>query len=222
MNTMEKDILSGFCGARGSEKVIFQGETIASIVNNAGEWQKFPIQFEAKTLAHLEASHIEPSAAKELAQQLAPIFHLPHPDWLPRMLRVLDWVSGARALFPEIANWVGIYQKESALFGTNSSDLLVGPYLGEVTDHIRIPINRGFCGLALREERTVNVKDVNADSRHIACSWKTKSELVIPLQDKTGKFVAELDIDSHKLDAFSPAIETAYREYCAKFSEVWR
>lgn len=222
MNRMEKELLSGFCKSAGFARVNFNGKTVASVGLVPSNSQRKAISFEGKNLAELEFSGMGDSEAQDLAHLLAPNFHFPSgAEWHARMIRVLDWVIGARDLYPEIAHWVGIYQKESFLWGNDSTDLLVGPYLGDVTDHIRIPIDRGFCGLALREERLVNVKDVSADSRHIACSWKTKSELVVPLKNSQGDFVAELDIDSHKLDAFSPSIEASYREYCEIFPAVW-
>ena len=80
-----------------------------------------------------------------------------------------------------------------------------------------IPLERGLCGLALREERVVNVADVHQDDRHIACSLKTKSELIIPLLSPQGEMIAELDIDCNQLNAFSTDIEDRLKEYCKSF-----
>jgi GAF domain-containing protein len=44
---------------------------------------------------------------------------------------------------------------------------------------------------------------VNSDSRYLACSLETKSEIVVPVFVK-GKVVGELDIDSHFPAAFGP------------------
>ncbi len=141
--------------------------------------------------------------------------------WGKRLLRMQQWLEEARALAPEIADWIGIYLKESTVREHSGTDLILGPFIGAETEHVRIPIDRGICGLALREERLVNVRDVRADSRHIACSLSTRSELVIPLADRSGKFVAELDIDSNKLDAFTESLERVFREKCGFFAEVW-
>ena len=57
----------------------------------------------------------------------------------------------------------------------------------------------------------------NERSVHIACSLKTRSELVIPIKDKEGNFVAELDIDSNKLNAFSPEKEELFNGMISEF-----
>ncbi|QDK40743.1 hypothetical protein DOM21_04585 [Bacteriovorax stolpii] len=131
--------------------------------------------------------------------------------------KVLAWLETLKSKQPAVCDWVGIYYKESYLHKLNSTDLVLGPFIGEHTDHVRIPIDRGFCGMALREERTVNVADVTKDSTHIACSLKTRSELVVPIADKAGHFVAELDIDCNRLAAFTPELETFFKEAVKSF-----
>lgn len=222
MNTIEKTLLKNL--PNGSKvNVIWNGFSVAGS-SEIPDSNECPIQFQENNLATLVFNGLSPVEAQELSMRLAPLFHVPKElslAWHQRMLRVLEWIFEAQQKFSSVADWIGIYQKESALFGGQSTDLLVGPYLGDVTDHVRIPMDRGICGLAMREERLVNVRDVSSDSRHIACSWKTKSELVVPLTDLSGCIIAELDIDSHKLNAFNEEIETAVHEYCAGFPIVW-
>lgn len=133
------------------------------------------------------------------------------------MKELENWLKEAQKIAPEIVDWIGIYFKASYLNGEDSTDLVLGPYIGEATDHTRIPIDKGMCGLALREEKIVNVADVREESEHIACSLSTRSELVIPLKGNDGSFVAELDIDSNTLDAFSPEVEKKFREFADTF-----
>lgn len=132
-------------------------------------------------------------------------------------LAVYDWVIKAKALRPEVCSWIGVYFKDSYLNGADNTDLVLGPFLGEPTEHTRISIDRGMCGLALREERVVNLSDVHADERHIACSLKTKSELVIPIKNTKGEFVAELDIDSNTYASFTSEIEELFKDFCETF-----
>ncbi len=133
---------------------------------------------------------------------------------------ILNWVQGAQKIAPEICNWIGIYFKESFVGLQNSTDLVLGPYIGDPTEHTRISISKGICGLALREEKVINVADVRSRTEHIACSVHTRSELVIPLKDENGKYIAELDIDSNKLNAFNPELEERFRTYCESFALV--
>ena len=132
-------------------------------------------------------------------------------------LKVMAWLIKTKQMHPQVCDWIGIYYKESYLLKIESSDLIIGPYIGEVTEHVRISLSKGFCGMALTEERTINIEDVNADDRHIACSLKTKSELVIPISDIDGNFVAELDIDCNRLKAFTPSIQIDFENAVKSF-----
>jgi GAF domain-containing protein len=49
------------------------------------------------------------------------------------------------------------------------------------------------------------VPDVEAFPGHIACSSSTRSEIVLPVTDATGRLIAVLDIDSDQPDAFDQA-----------------
>jgi len=108
-------------------------------------------------------------------------------------------------------NWVGFYMLEE----TRGEPMLVlGPFVGAMTPHTRIPLNQGICGAAASTGETVVVDDVNSDSRYLACSLETKSEIVVPVFTN-GKVVGELDIDSHFPAAFG-AEDRAICEQCAQ------
>jgi len=107
-------------------------------------------------------------------------------------------------------NWVGFY-----MIALDDPDTLVlGPFVGAMTPHTRIPLNQGICGAAASSGTTVVVDDVSKDSRYLACSIETKSEIVAPIFVK-GKVVGELDIDSHFLAAFHGE-DRSLVEYCAQ------
>jgi GAF domain-containing protein len=94
-------------------------------------------------------------------------------------------------------HWVGIY------FAVSSrKELVLGPFVGEPTDHIRIPFGRGICGQAADREETFIVQDVSAQDNYLSCGVKVKSEIVVPVF-RDGKVLAEIDIDSHQKDCFS-------------------
>jgi GAF domain-containing protein len=106
-------------------------------------------------------------------------------------------------------NWVGFYMLNQA------GDMLhLGPFEGAMTPHTSIPLNQGICGAAASSGLTVVVDDVNADSRYLACSIETKSEIVVPVFAQ-GRVVGELDIDSHFKAAFTPED----RELCEACAE---
>ncbi len=97
-------------------------------------------------------------------------------------------------------NWVGFYMLD--LKG-DPNMLVLGPFRGTMTPHTRIPLNQGICGAAASSGKTIVVDDVGTDSRYLACSLETRSEIVVPVFVE-GKVVGELDIDSHFLAAFGP------------------
>jgi GAF domain-containing protein len=106
-------------------------------------------------------------------------------------------------------NWVGFYMLEQK----SDPMLVLGAFEGAMTPHTRIPLNQGICGAAASSGRTVVVDDVHSDSRYLACSIETKSEIVVPVF-VSGKVVGELDIDSHFPAAFSTQ-DRELVEYCA-------
>ncbi|MGC2110278.1 MAG: GAF domain-containing protein [Candidatus Korobacteraceae bacterium] len=110
-------------------------------------------------------------------------------------------------------DWVGFYMIEKG--GAEKEPVLVlGPYVGAVTSHTRIPLNQGICGAAASSGHTVVVDDVTADPRYLACSIETRSEIVAPIRVK-GEVVGELDIDSHTPAAFN-ADDRQLVEHCAR------
>jgi GAF domain-containing protein len=92
-------------------------------------------------------------------------------------------------------DWTGIYE----LFPDET--LRLGPFVGAPTDHVFIGVGRGVCGTAVAEGRNLNIPDVRAVDNYLACSAETRSELVVLIRDGECIF-AQLDIDSHRVNAF--------------------
>jgi GAF domain-containing protein len=110
-------------------------------------------------------------------------------------------------------DWVGFYMIEKGRPGEDPM-LVLGPYVGAVTQHTRIPLNQGICGAAASSGHTVVIDDVGKDPRYLACSIETKSEIVAPVFVK-GEVVGEIDIDSHTPAAFT-ADDRQLVEHCAR------
>ncbi len=115
-------------------------------------------------------------------------------------------------------DWVGFYMIEKGGLGEEPI-LVLGPYVGAVTQHTRIPLNQGICGAAASSGQTVIVDDVRSDPRYLACSLETRSEIVAPVLVK-GKVVGELDIDSHTPAAFNDD-DRELVEHCASLVGVY-
>ena len=93
--------------------------------------------------------------------------------------------------------WVGFYRT------TAPKLLTVGPYQGDLAC-VEIPFDKGVCGAAARTQKTVIVPDVEKFPGHIACSNRSRSEIVVPFV-KAGETRFVLDIDSDKLGDFGEA-----------------
>lgn len=94
--------------------------------------------------------------------------------------------------------WVGFYLVDPSEEGM----LVLGPFSGKPTEHVRIPFGAGVCGRAASSRSTILVDDVSADPGYLACSPTVESEIVIPVF-LGGRLVGELDIDSDARAAFT-------------------
>ena len=110
---------------------------------------------------------------------------------------IISNLSNASALIyqtlPDL-NWAGFYlMKEGRL--------QLGPFQGK-TACLRIPLGKGVCGTAAKEDKAQLVADVHEFPGHIACDSASNSEIVVPMH-KDGKVFGVLDIDSPSLNRFS-------------------
>lgn len=114
-----------------------------------------------------------------------------------------DLLEGmVRAIFQQLANhnWVGFYMLDPEDAGT----LVLGPFAGDATPHVRIAVGQGICGAAASAGKSIIIDDVTKDPRYLSCSLETKSEIVVPIF-ANGELIGEIDVDSHSPAAFSQA-----------------
>jgi L-methionine (R)-S-oxide reductase len=95
-------------------------------------------------------------------------------------------------------DWVGFYFVNPKKQG----ELLLGPYVGEATEHVIIPFGKGICGQAAETRKAFIVQDVSKETNYLSCNSHVKSEIVIPIF-KGETIIGELDIDSHELSPFT-------------------
>src|SRR5262245_14083017 len=105
-------------------------------------------------------------------------------------------VIGIKGALKE-ADWVGVYWLDGDV-------LVLGPYLGAATEHTRIPVGVGVCGTAVAEDRDQVVRDVRERPNYLACSTKTRSEIVV-LVRAGDRVLGQLDLDSDRVGAFADA-----------------
>ncbi len=94
----------------------------------------------------------------------------------------------------EDINWAGFYLLEEDV-------LLLGPFQGKPAC-TRIPVGKGVCGTAVKENKTQLVANVHDFPGHIACDCASNSEIVIPIY-KNGTLFGVLDIDSPSFHRFT-------------------
>lgn len=116
----------------------------------------------------------------------------------------------------ESFDWTGFYLADP----DEDRMLFLGPYVGEETDHMRIPYGTGICGQAAETLDTFVVQDVSKAGNYLACSVDVKSEIVVPIM-KGDQFVGELDIDSHTLNAITPELRSLCEAICKKLSPIF-
>lgn len=108
-----------------------------------------------------------------------------------------------------VFDWVGFYLVDPEA----ERELVLGPYVGEETEHTRIPFGTGICGQAADSHETFVVQDVSEADNYLACSMHVKAEIVLPIL-KNGILVAELDIDSHTKNAITEEHQEILEEIC--------
>ena len=94
-------------------------------------------------------------------------------------------------------DWVGFY-----VLDQEKNELVLGPFAGKPTQHTHIAVGKGICGQVAASGQTMVVQDVTQVENYISCGLDVQSEIVVPVL-KHGKFVAELDIDSHSPAPFT-------------------
>jgi len=116
----------------------------------------------------------------------------------------------------DVFDWTGFY-----LVAKDEENMLeLGPYVGEDTDHTRIPFGKGICGQAADTLKTFVVQDVGKVDNYLACSLHVKSEIVVPII-KGERFVGELDIDSHTKDAITQNLQTLCERICDELKHIF-
>ncbi|KAG5363197.1 Free methionine-R-sulfoxide reductase [Yarrowia sp. B02] len=93
-------------------------------------------------------------------------------------------------------NWAGFYVVDPK----KPQQLILGPFHGQVACQ-EIPLGKGVCGVAAKEQKTQLVKNVEEFPGHIACDGVTKSEIVVPIV-LDGKLFGVIDIDCASLEGF--------------------
>ncbi len=102
--------------------------------------------------------------------------------------------------------WVGFYL-------VKEDELVLGPFQGPIAC-TRIQKGKGVCGSSWAQAETIVVEDVEQFAGHIACSYLTKSEIVVPLV-KNGEVIGVLDVDSDEIATFDSVDAWHLNQLCS-------
>lgn len=103
--------------------------------------------------------------------------------------------------------WTGFYLLDKG-------ELIVGPYQGSLAC-IKLKKDTGVCWAGINRGEAIVVPDVHEFPGHIACDSRSKSEIVVPLRDKSGKIIGVLDVDSKDHDSFDEIDKEWLERICA-------
>lgn len=122
--------------------------------------------------------------------------------------KIANLANASALLWQELPNlnWAGFYLLEG-------DTLILGPFQGKPAC-IEIPVGKGVCGTAVKENRTLVVPDVHQFPGHIACDCASNSEIVVPIH-VGGKIWGVLDIDSPNVGRFSEADQVGLEKVAA-------
>ena len=129
-------------------------------------------------------------------------------------LPLISNLSNASSVLNQLPNinWCGFYL-------VSGNRLILGPFQGEIACTF-IPFDKGVCGNAYRNKKTIIVDDVNKFDGHIACSTLSKSEIVTPII-KDEEVKAVIDIDSPIYSRFSQADQILLEQFADILKELF-
>ncbi|CAN5361150.1 hypothetical protein BH11ARM2_BH11ARM2_13260 [soil metagenome] len=127
-------------------------------------------------------------------------------EWRHEAMRELDRLNSY--------DWSGVYR----LVG---DELLLDAYVGEATEHDRIPVGKGVCGTAVAENKNQVIEDVRELSNYLSCSINTRSEIVVLVKTPSGEILGQIDIDGHQTGAFDGSDEALLERIAALMAERW-
>lgn len=139
-----------------------------------------------------ETLNISGSTKAEIYESLLPQLSSLLSDESDQIANMANMAAALKQAFDFL--WVGFYR-------VAGNQLVLGPFQGPIAC-TRIEKGRGVCGASWQKNQTLIVPDVNLFPDHIACSSLSRSEIVIPVANKSGEVIAVLDIDSENVNSF--------------------
>lgn len=110
-------------------------------------------------------------------------------------------------------SWTGFYF-------LRGQDLVVEVYQGPVACLV-LERHMGVCWAGIDREETLLVDDVEQFPGHIACDSKSRSEIVVPVRNVSGRVIGVLDVDSYHPGHFTEAHREGYESIVRLLEDRW-
>lgn len=150
-----------------------------------------------------------------------------HQDLLPELQNIVATAQDRSRALQAVAEllkgagnyrWVGLYDVDRTA-GMVRNVVWSGPGAPEYPD---FPITRGLTGAAISARQTINSGNVAADPRYLTVFGSTKSEIIVPVFDRTGKsVVGTIDVESEKPNAFSVEVQALLENCSGVIQPLW-
>jgi GAF domain-containing protein len=115
--------------------------------------------------------------------------------------------------------WVGLYDIDHEA-GLVRNVVFSGPGAPE---YPLFAITKGLTGVSVHDLRTINVGDVIQDARYLTAFGSTRSEIIVPVFDKSRQnVIGTIDIESEIQNAFTSDVETTLERCADVIGALWR
>ena len=110
-------------------------------------------------------------------------------------------------------SWTGFYF-------LRGQDLVVEAYQGPVACLV-LERHMGVCWAGIDRAETLLVEDVEQCPGHISCDSKSRSEIVVPVRNVSGRVIGVLDVDSYHPGHFTEAHREGYESIVRLLEDRW-
>ncbi|HEU5394832.1 MAG TPA: GAF domain-containing protein, partial [Candidatus Methylomirabilis sp.] len=108
--------------------------------------------------------------------------------------------------------WVGIYARQG-------EEMVRQAFRGPIPPCLAFRLGQGNVGTTGQTGRTKLIPDVRRDPTYQMCFAETRSEIVVPVR-LGGEVVGVIDVESDRLDAFSPGEAALLEALAARLGTV--
>jgi L-methionine (R)-S-oxide reductase len=110
--------------------------------------------------------------------------------------------------------WVGVYDVTASHITAIGWTGLAAP------QHPTFPRTQGLNGAAVAQRAPVIVQDVRSDPRYLTTFGSTRAEAIFPVCIPAG-VVGTIDVESDRIDAFTPEDEAFLRQCAERLAFLW-